>query len=88
MTNMPRIRFITLAAASVALVGSLAPAQAAPNSNSTANRAGATVHGQRQSAEAPRRLCVQSEMPNPRIRRNLCRTQAQWDRAGPIPTAE
>jgi len=35
MTIVPRIRFITIAAASVALAGSLAPAQAAPTVTSS-----------------------------------------------------
>ena len=87
MSNLPRIRLLTIAAATLTLAGSLAPAQAAPGA---ADRTGASVQGQNQSqaTEEPRRICVRSEMPNPRIRRYLCRTQAQWDRAGPIPTSE
>jgi hypothetical protein len=82
MTNVSRIGFISVAAASLALAGSIAPAQAAQ----AASRAGATVQGQNQAASSERRICVRSEMPNTRISRRICRTQAEWDLAGGVPT--
>jgi len=81
MTIVSRTRFLTIAAASIALAGSIAPAYAAP----TANRAGAAVQGQNQSADASRKICVRTEMPNTRFTRRICRTPAEWDRAGGVP---
>lgn len=81
MTIVPRMRFITIAAASVALAASLAPAQAAP----TAGRTGANVQGQNQSADSSRRICVSAEITGTRMTRRVCRTAAEWERAGGIP---
>jgi hypothetical protein len=83
MTIVPRIRFLTMAVASIALAGSLAPAQAAP----AAARAGAAVQGQNQSAaSSERRICVSADITGSRIMRRICRTAAEWQRAGGIPT--
>lgn len=82
MTIVSRTRFITVAAASVALLGSLAPAQAAP---APASRAGANVQGQNQSAEQPRRICATMEFTGTRVTRRVCRTAAEWDRVGGVP---
>jgi hypothetical protein len=84
MTIVPRIRLISIALGSFALVGSIVPAQAAPQ----ASRAGATVQGQNQSASSERRICVRSDMPNTRFSRRICRTPAEWERAGGIPTQD
>jgi hypothetical protein len=81
MTIVPRIRLVSIAVGSLALVGSIAPVQAAP----AASRAGATVHGQNQSASSERRICVRSDMPNTRISRRICRTPAEWNLAGGLP---
>ncbi|HEX8364168.1 MAG TPA: hypothetical protein VF603_02670 [Allosphingosinicella sp.] len=83
MTIVPRIRFLTMAVASIALAGSLAPAQAAP----AAARTGAAVRGQNQSpASSERRICVSADLTGSRIMRRICRTAAEWQRAGGIPT--
>jgi hypothetical protein len=83
MTIVPRIRFVTMAVASIALAGSLAPAQAAP----AAARTGAAVQGQNQSAaSAERRICVTADMTGTRVPRRICRTAAEWRRDGGIPT--
>jgi hypothetical protein len=81
MTIVPRIRFITIAAATVALAGSLAPAQAAPNTG----RAGANVQGQNQSADAARKVCATLELTGTRLARRVCRTPAEWERSGGLP---
>ena len=81
MTIVPRTRFITIAAATIALAGSLAPAQAAP----TAARAGANVQGQNQSADANRKVCATVELTGSRLVRRVCRTPAEWQRSGGIP---
>jgi hypothetical protein len=81
MSIVSRTRFITIAAATVALAGSLAPAQAAP----TTGRAGANVQGQNQSADANRKICATVELTGSRMVRRLCRTAAEWERAGGIP---
>jgi hypothetical protein len=82
MTNI-RARFLTLAAASFALAAATAPVQAAP-----AARASANIQGQNQSADAGRKICVRMEMPNSRLPRKICRTQAEWDRSGGVPTSD
>ena len=82
MTNI-RTRFLAIAAASLMLAGTTAPAQAAP-----AQRAGATIQGQNQSASTDRKICIRMEMPNTRLPRKVCRTQSEWDRAGGVPTAD
>jgi Ni/Co efflux regulator RcnB len=82
MTIVPRTRLITIAAATVALAAGLAPAQAAP---ATAGRTGANVQGQNQSADPSRRICVSAEVTGTRMTRRVCRTAAEWERAGGIP---
>jgi hypothetical protein len=82
MTNI-RTRFLAIAAASLMLAGTTAPVQAAP-----AQRAGAAIQGQNQSASADRKICVRMEMPNTRLPRKVCRTQSEWDRAGGLPTSD
>ena len=84
MTIVPRIRFITIAAASVALAGSLAPAQAAP----TAGRAGANVQGQNQSADESRMICAEFALTGSRIARRVCRTAAGWERLDGVPSKD
>ncbi len=81
MTIVPRNRFITIAAATVALAGSLAPVQAAP----TTGRAGANVQGQNQSADASRKVCATVELTGSRLARRVCRTPAEWERSGGVP---
>jgi hypothetical protein len=82
MTIIPRIRLVTTVAASIALAGGLAPAQAAPG---VAERAGANVQGQNQSAGQNRRICASVETLGTRIVRRVCRTPAEWERAGGFP---
>ena len=86
MTILPRIRLITVAAASIALAGSLVPAQAAPANS--AGRAGASVQGQNQSADQGRRICVLSETTGSRLKQRICLTAAEWQREGGIPTKD
>lgn len=81
MTIVPRIRLISIAAASIALAGSLAPAQAAP----PASRTGANVQGQNQSADQNRRICADVELTGTRMTRRVCRTAAEWERTGGLP---
>ncbi len=77
-----RIRHITVAAG-LALAGAVAvaPAQAAPQET----RAGANVQGQNQAAPE-RKICAREEMPNTRLSRRVCRTVAEWERLGGVPT--
>jgi hypothetical protein len=85
MTIVPRTCFMSVAAASLALVSSLAPAQAAP----AEIRAGAAVQGQNQSAAASdQRVCARVELSNTRVARRVCRTRAEWERMGGLPTAD
>lgn len=83
MTIVPRYRLISIAAASLGLAASISPVHAAAP---TASRAGAAVQGQNQSAESGRRVCVITEGLGSLIRHRVCRTPAQWDRAGGMPT--
>jgi Ni/Co efflux regulator RcnB len=84
MTIVPRIRFITIAAACVALAGSMAPASAAAPAQG-ASRTGANVQGQNQSADQSRKICATIEMTGTRMNRRVCRTAADWERAGGLP---
>lgn len=49
----------------------------------------APLHAQQQqtsSNASERRICVRMELTGTRVVRQVCRTQAEWDRAGGIPT--
>ena len=83
MIIVPRFRFVTMAVASLALAGSLAPAQAAP----AASRTGANVQGQNQRAGSDRQICVRLKLTGSRVPARVCQTAAQWEREGGIPAS-
>ena len=39
-------------------------------------------------ADADRRICVRQETTGSRLRTRVCRTRAQWEREGGVPTEE
>lgn len=88
MTNVARFGLISTAAFSLALAGTMAPAQASPTS-----RAGAQVQGQNQAQDqnrsrnsnSARSICAVFEISGTRLRQKICRTAAEWEREGGIP---
>jgi hypothetical protein len=87
-----RNRTIRYAAASLLLAGAMAPAYAgqserlANNGQTAAAKApNAAPASARAERATPRRICVRMEMSGTRISREVCRTQAEWDRTGGLP---
>lgn len=80
-TRAPIAQLGVIAAAALLAAGAAAPL-----------RAEATVQQARSSASADanadRRICVRMELPNSRLPRRVCRTQAEWDRLGGLPTED
>lgn len=76
MSIVPRIRLITMAAVGLTLAGGIVPAQAM-----------AQTRQPTQSSASERKICVLEESTGRRIMRKVCRTRAQWERLGGLPTA-
>lgn len=73
----------TVAAATlIAVTG--APLQAAASDSRTGNDS--SQASARVSAPTERRICARVELTATRIARRVCRTQAEWDRDGGIPS--
>ncbi len=83
MTIVPRSRIITIAFASFALVGGIAPAHATPNSD----RSGAAVQSGNQRNNAERKICARFEMSGSRMAKRICLTAAEWEREGGLPNS-
>ncbi len=83
MINLARARIVQ--AGAVAAAALLAATAAAPLQAASAD--------QRPAAEAPasanseRRICAMVDLPSSRMPRRVCRTQAEWNRAGGVPAA-
>lgn len=87
-----RNRTIRYTAAVLLLAGAMAPVYAGQSerlahTGQTAvakapNDATASTQARRAN---PRRICVRMEMSGTRISREVCRTQAEWDRMGGLP---
>ncbi len=88
--NTARIRTATTAAIALVLAGLSVPAAAQTQTNivNSAERT-ATSSATRSSPSADqRRICVRAEMTGTRVARDVCRTRAEWERAGGIPQAD
>jgi len=78
---------LSQAAAAILLCAGLS-APAFAGDTVTAN-ASAQVRARTSSeANAEQRICVRAEITGSRMQRNICRTRAEWDRAGGLPTDE
>jgi hypothetical protein len=88
--NTARIRTAATAAAALVLAGLSVPAAAQTQSNivNSAERTETSSATSSSQPAAERRLCVRAEMTGTRLVRNVCRTRAEWNRAGGIPQAD
>ena len=78
-------KFLVSAAALVA-AGLATPVIAADSVSATANASAQPANNSQARASNPqRRICVRMDMTGSRMTRNVCRTQAEWDRAGGVP---
>lgn len=86
MTTIRKIRTATTAGAAILLTALSVPAFAAESQAS--NTTNATVAVARQSTENAenRRICVREQLTGSRLNRTICRTRAEWERAGGLPT--
>lgn len=73
-------------AGAVAAAALLAAAAAAPLQALTLDQQSAQQQGQ--SASSERRICAMVELTGSRLVRRICRTQAEWDRAGGVPGSD
>lgn len=77
------MRKMLISSAAALLCAAAVPAIAAPaTANQDNNQAGAQTSrsGPQQRAGDPnRRICVADRLSDSRIRRRICRTQAEWD---------
>ena len=89
-----KIRAYAATIASSALLAIAAPAVAAQNrdyavANSGEQRpAQARAAASRANAQSERRICVNAEMTGSRLTNRICRTAAEWERMGGLPTDE
>jgi hypothetical protein len=78
------------AAAAVALLAGLsAPALAQPADRQLRSDQSAVNQARPvERTEESRRICVRMEMTGSRLTRTVCRTPAEWQRAGGLPTED
>ena len=75
------MRKIVISGAAALLCASALPAIAAP-ANQDSSQSGAQssrATQQPRAADSNRRICVSDRLSDSRIRRRICRTQAEWD---------
>ena len=82
---MSKIRIA--AAATLLCAGFSAPAFA-QNTVTTNSSAQQRATARSSAGEGSQRICVRAEITGSRMQRNICRTRAEWDRAGGLPTEE
>jgi hypothetical protein len=75
------------AAAAASLLCLSVPAAAMASDTSTATQRQAASRSSASDRQS-QRICVRDEMTGSRMVRNICRTRAEWDRAGGLPTDE
>ena len=75
------MRKMLISSAAALLCAAAVPAIAAPaTANQDNNQAGAqTSRPQQRAGDPNRRICVADRLSDSRIRRRICRTQAEWD---------
>ena len=79
--------------ASLALAGLATPTLAAQDRIAAVARPGesqptAAASRTRSSAQSDRRICVSVEMTGTRVARRVCRTEAEWEAQGGLPTED
>jgi hypothetical protein len=74
-----------IAAAAALTVSLAAPVQANPTDSTTAN-ASNTAQQRTPAAQRERRICVEAENTGTRVPRRICRTRAEWEREGGVPS--
>lgn len=84
MITFARSRLVQAGAAVAATL--LVAGTAAPLHASDVPAAGATTQA-KQTADSERRVCVRMEMPNTRLPRRVCKTAAEWEREGGVPSS-
>ena len=76
--------------ASLMLAGAGIPALAAQDQVHAVVRPGDSqpsgTSGSRSSAQSDRRICVDVEMTGTRVKRRVCRTEAEWQVEGGLPS--
>jgi hypothetical protein len=88
MTNFERIRFaVTATVGAVLFAGVASPVQAFQGRSSTA-AAQATAAQADAVARQERQICVSTELTGSRMVRRICRTAAEWERAGGLPRGD
>jgi hypothetical protein len=91
---MIMIRFAAAAGCLVAALAASVPAQAGTPAVATASAAASRPAGaadqstarQQQRADEDRQICARIELPARRVRPLVCRTRAQWENMGGVPT--
>jgi hypothetical protein len=76
------MRKILISSAAALLCAAALPAVAAPAANQDTSQTGAQngrSTQQPRAADPNRRICVSDRLSDSRIRRRICRTQAEWD---------
>jgi hypothetical protein len=75
------MRKMLISSAAASLCAAAVPAVAAPaNQDSTQAGTQSERSGQQARARDPnRRVCVNAQLSDSRMRRRICRTQAEWD---------
>lgn len=76
------MRKMLIFSAAALLCATAAPAIAAPAASQDSNQVAAQSErsGEQQRARDPnRRVCVSDRLSDSRMRRRICRTQAEWD---------
>lgn len=75
------MRKMLISSAAALLCAAAVPAIAAPaTANQDNSQAGAqTSRPQQRAGDPNRRVCVSDRLSDSRIRRRICRTQAEWD---------
>lgn len=86
--NITKIRGIATVATALIVAGTALPAAAQTQNNVVSQERAATGGTSASAARSERRICVRAEMPASRVARNVCKTQAEWNREGGVPRAD
>jgi hypothetical protein len=85
--TIARFHTVAVAAASIILAGLAVPAAAQTQGGvASSTDQGSSSRDARGSAENNRRICVRASITGSRLTREICRTRAEWERDGGIPT--
>lgn len=87
MTDLRHLNRTALTASAGLMLAALAaPALAAPVPSTEENRAAAAQRDDTPRADSQRRICVRAEFTGTRLSRRVCKTAAEWEAAGGLPT--